>query len=107
LFVASGHYDEFTRYLVAPGTRPTIRLGDLMPGSAPQTNPDFEQGALNVNLVLRWEYQLGSVLYFVYSRAQSPSVTLASGEVGDLSWQAVRRAPAVDVALIKLSYWWG
>lgn len=58
-----------------------------------------------MNLVLRWEFHLGSVLYFVLARSQTPSVSLDPAEVASLSFGAVRRAPAVDVALVKLSFW--
>ena len=71
------------------------------------TNPDFEQGVLNVNVVLRWEYRLGSIAYLVYTRAQTPATMLLSGEAASLNLGAVRRAPAADVVLVKLSYWWG
>jgi hypothetical protein len=56
-------------------------LRDLVPfGGALPNNPDFQEGVLNVNVVLRWEYRLGSTLFL---------------------------APASDVFLVKLSYWWG
>ena len=34
---------------------------------------------MNVNLVLRWEYRLGSTLFLVYTRAQTPALTVAPG----------------------------
>ena len=57
--------------------------------------------------MLRWEYRLGSLLYLVYTRSQSPSVSLVPGDRGTLDLGAVRKAPATDVVLVKLSYWWG
>jgi hypothetical protein len=65
LFLASGHYTDFTQYQSDPtGPRPAIRSRPhaVQPGPIP-SNPDFEQGVLNVNVVLRWEYMLGSTLY--------------------------------------------
>ena len=51
-----------------------IAVSSLAPYAGPApANPDFVQGALNVNVVLRWEYRLGSLLYVVYSRAQIPN----------------------------------
>jgi hypothetical protein len=108
LFLASGHYSGFLSYQSDPaGPRPTVRLGDLRPAPPPGSNPDFEQGALNVNVVLRWEWRLGSLLYVVYTRSQVPNVSLGAGEVGALDLGSVRRAPAADVFIVKLSYWWG
>ena len=36
--------------------------------------PDTETATLNVNVVLRWEYRLGSTLFLVYTRAQNPAL---------------------------------
>jgi hypothetical protein len=57
--------------------------------------------------VFRWEYRLGSIAYLVYTRSQSPDVELRTGEPARLRFQNVSRGPAVDVLLLKLSYWWG
>ena len=111
LFLASGHYDQFSSFQSDPAAaRPAVRLADLQAfagARAPATNPDFQEGVLNVNVVVRWEYMLGSTLFLVYTRAQVPSVTLAPGEAAALSVGAVNRAPAQDVLLLKVSYWWG
>jgi hypothetical protein len=109
LFLASGHYAGFTQIQSDPnGPRPVVRLGNLTSyGGALPGNPDFEQGALNVNVVLRWEYQLGSIFYLVYTRAQIPTTVLGATEEGALNFAAVQRAPAADVVLAKLSFWWG
>lgn len=76
------------------------------PVPAIATNPDSEQGVLNVDLVLRWEYTLGSTLFVVYTRSQVPSVMLTPGEAASLGLGAVGRAPAAHVVLLKLSYFW-
>jgi hypothetical protein len=109
LFVAARHYADLASFTPLPGGgRPTIRVGDLQPGAPPPAeNPDTQEGALNVNVVLRWEFRAGSLLYLVYTRAQAPELTLQPGETGRLDLRSVRRGPAVDVVLLKLSYWWG
>jgi hypothetical protein len=106
LFVAAGHYSELSSFPrgAAPGA--TIRLAQLVPGATAGANPDFEQEALNVNVVFRWEYRLGSTLYLVYSRAQAPNVILDPGEPASLHLAAVLQSPAVDVLLVKVSFWW-
>lgn len=108
-FLASGHYSEFSQYQSAPtGPRPVVRISDLTPyGAALATNPDFQEGVLNVNVVMRWEYRLGSLLYLVYTRAQVPTVNLLPGESASLNLASVSRAPAADVVILKISYWWG
>jgi hypothetical protein len=108
LFLASGHYSGFLTFLSNPnGARPIVHVDDLRPAPPPFSNPDFEQAALNVNVVLRWEYTLGSLLYLVYQRAQVPSVSLSPGEQGTLDFGSLGRAPAADVFILKGSYWWG
>jgi hypothetical protein len=104
LFLSSGHYSDFSSAPVMPGSR--IRLGDLTPLATPPINADFQQAALNANVVLRWEYRLGSTLFLVYSRSQIPNVPLDPGETAALRLSAVNRVPAVDVILLKLSFWW-
>jgi hypothetical protein len=109
LFLAAGHYSDITHFQSDPaGPRPVVQLGNLTPyGGQLSSNPDFEQGALNVNVVLRWEYRLGSIVYLVYTRAQVPTTVLDPTETGVLNLGAVGRAPASDAVLAKLSFWWG
>ena len=109
LFLASGHYSNFTQFQSDPGgPRPHVRVQDLSPYVGQSVgNYDFEQGVLNVNVVLRWEYLLGSTLYLVYTRAQVPTTTLGPTDIGTLNLGAVGRAPTSDVILAKVSFWWG
>jgi hypothetical protein len=108
LFLASGHYQGFQSFSSNPnGPRPLVQLASLIPSGPPGTNPDFEQGALNANVVLRWEWRLGSLLYLVYTRSQVPNVSLDPGQVGTLDVASLKHAPAADLVIVKLSYWWG
>jgi hypothetical protein len=109
LFLASGHYRELAA--VPRGTVPSlVRLSDYalyqQAGATAPTNPDFEQGALNVNVVFRWEYRLGSTLFLAYSRAQTPAVQLRPDEMGRLNLGAIPHGAAVDTFLVKLTYWY-
>jgi len=106
LFLASGHYSDFSSFQAnAPGS--VVHLDALQPyATPPATNPDFIEGVLNVNVVLRWEYALGSTLFLVYTRSQVPAVTLLPGETGSLTFTPVSRAPAADIVLVKLTYFW-
>jgi hypothetical protein len=111
LFLASKHLSSFST-ASGSGEGSSIRLSDLMPmGEVPpsaKANPDTLTAVLNVNAVLRWEYRLGSVVYLVYTRAQSPNL--------GVTWPAFPRLDAgslagnrgsVDAVLLKASYWWG
>jgi hypothetical protein len=98
-------FSDFTTFSGPP--RSVVHLSDLAPGGPPPADPDFEEAALNVNVVLRWEYRVGSTLFLVYSRSQTPSLALEPGQVPVLDVGAALRAPAADVFLTKLTYWWG
>ena len=43
---------------------------------------DGVEGALNINVVLRWEYLLGATLFVIYRRSQVPNLSLAPGQPG-------------------------
>ena len=78
-----------------------------MPRDLPAFDTVALPRALNVNVVLRWEYLLGSTLFVVYTRSQVPRSTLSEGQTGQLDIAALHRGPASDAFLVKLSYWWG
>ena len=70
-------------------------------------NPDFEDAAINLNLVLRWEYRLGATLYLVYTHSQIPTVPLTDfAPPAGSSPSAFGHGQTSDVVLLKLSYWW-
>jgi hypothetical protein len=112
-FLAVGHYDEMRSLPVTStmGTRVTLaELTALPPAQAPPNSPDFQDAALNVNVVFRWEYRLGSTIYFVYSHSQIPSVPLpAMGGFMNpttLDPHAFGHGGTSDVFLLKFSSWW-
>lgn len=105
LFLTAEHYDSFFDAPRGKGVR--VRLADLTPyAGGPILDADYEEAALNMNVVLRWEYRLGSTLFLVYSRSQAPGVGLGSGESASLRVGDVTRVPAIDMILVKLSFWW-
>jgi hypothetical protein len=107
LFLASVHYGPFFVY---PKTtfREQVAFDALKPAGAPATSPDTEQATLNVNLVLRWEYRLGSTLFLVYTRAQTPALTVAPGAAAGFEVAPIWRGRASDdVVMVKLAYWLG
>jgi hypothetical protein len=107
-FFATGRYYDFTHFdTLGTGPRPVIALRDLTTGGPPPISPDFERASLAINVVLRWEYRLGSTLYLLYVRSQNPNVALDPFQVPRLDPYVLRTAPAADVVMLKLAYWIG
>jgi len=99
LFTAYGHYSSFFA-ATAIDERP-IGFADLRPIAA--TADGFYQAGLRINLVLRWEYRLGSTFFAVYNHARERlsgpgPATLAPVELGEQH--------GVDTFLVKWSYFW-
>jgi len=107
LFLASGDYSSLTE-LRGNGPRPAqLWLSELQPLTGGlDHNPDFQEAALNLNVVLYWEYMLGSTLYAVYTRAQEIDRNLDPGESPGVGVSTLERAPSVDTLLLKLAFWW-
>jgi hypothetical protein len=106
-FLAAGRFDDLRALPAVSGQR--IGLGDVAnapaPTLSPTPSPDFEEAALNLNVVFRWEYRLGSTAFLVYSRSQAPSLGNLTQPAALQPWALGTRASA-DVILFKLSYWW-
>jgi hypothetical protein len=104
-FFAAGHYSDFGDVPSArAGRGAVVHRDELRATNAPAENPDFRDAAINMNVVLRWEYLLGSTLFLVYTRTQAPHIELGPGQRGHLDFTALGRAPATDTVLLKLSY---
>jgi hypothetical protein len=72
LFGAGVSYGDALRAVAAPG-KPPVRFQDLSPGRPEDVPPDNDdrQAGLNVNVIVRWEWRLGSPLYLVYAHQSS------------------------------------
>ena len=104
LFLASGHYDDFRAWGLGGHTgsiEERVNLSALVATSAPAESPDFLDVSLNINAVVRWEYSLGSVVYLVFNRSQTPASSVTLTEPAALSFVPLGRAPAVDTLLLK------
>jgi hypothetical protein len=68
--------------------------------------PDFDLRSMRLNVVFRWEFRPGSSLFVVWTQQRRDQ--LASGEF-EFGRDASRvfTAPADDVFLVKVSYWFG
>ena len=105
LFSAGSHYSDFAVASARAGER--LDLDQLTPSSRPDSvdNPDFHEAAFNLNVVLRWEYRLGSTLYLVYTRNQSV-LGVAPGQEPTSGLLPLRLGPGptVDTFQVKWSY---
>ncbi|AMY12391.1 hypothetical protein LuPra_05664 [Luteitalea pratensis] len=68
--------------------------------------PDFNVRSLRANTVFRWEFRPGSAFYFVWTQQRRDAdATGAFDLTGDSG--RLFSAPADDVLLVKMSYWFG
>lgn len=92
-FFATGHYENI---------RALVGDADFVPYSY-SGNPDFDRQSFNSNIVLRWEYLPGSLLYLVWSQARA-----GSDDVYNASFQHnlddTFNTPPSNVFLLKISY---
>ncbi|HSN91107.1 MAG TPA: DUF5916 domain-containing protein [Anaeromyxobacteraceae bacterium] len=99
-------YRSFATTYAAVPAAGRIEGNALVPAPLPPglDDPDFRDAALNLNLVLRWEYRLGSTLFVVYTRSEAqpdgvpPEPSLAPPSPGN--------GAATDTFLVKWTYWW-
>src|SRR5439155_9892243 len=113
LFLARG---RFTSYFAAEkmGLAPRLRFSDLVADPAFRgdsdadgvKDDDFEDVALNLNLVLRWDYMPGAALLVVFTRAERGSVELRGAAPG-FGLRGLPNGPTEDVFLVKLTYYLG
>jgi hypothetical protein len=67
-------------------------------------NPDFSFRQFRSNLVIRWEYKTGSVLYLVWSQGRTSGSASWEGSMGR-NLDALWNADTHNVFLAKISYW--
>jgi hypothetical protein len=69
-------------------------------------DPDFNFKSLRVNAIFRWEWRLGSTLYFVWTQNRQDFSNLGQFSPGrDIG--KLFTAPANNVLLVRLAYWLG
>jgi hypothetical protein len=106
LFTAYGAYGTYYEG-VSDASRSPIRFASLMPVERENTD-DFHDVGLNLNLVLRWEYRLGSTLYVVYSRGQQRFPVAADERPPHtLLPVGLLAGAANDALMVKWSWYWG
>jgi hypothetical protein len=85
--------------LLADPSLRTVFIDRLEPGEFDPSQFNEQEGAVNANLVARWEFLPGSTAFLVYAHQQIPDPGAAAFSVFD-----VFRGPATDAVLIKLSW---
>jgi hypothetical protein len=105
LFTAYGVYGPYYE-ASSDAARTPIRFSGMRPTGS-RTEDDFYDVAFNLNVVLRWEYRLGSTLFLVYSRSQQGLPT-AEGQQAPATVlpRRLTSGPATDAVLLKWSYYW-
>ncbi len=100
LFTDYGRHGAFYTAAGRPGQ--VIGYGDLAESGAPSSSPDFQDAALNLSVVLRWEYRLGSTLFLVYTHdASGPPDRSPS-----LWPHGLSGGPVNDTVLGKWTWYW-
>jgi hypothetical protein len=104
-FLSTGRFTDY-REVERPRAR---RFEDrFVPLDAPWSGrtPDFDVQELNANLVVRWEYQPGSVLFLVWSQSRD---RVGPGDPFHFGHHARRlaHAPPENRLVLKASYWFG
>ena len=67
-------------------------------------NPDFNFHQFRSNLVAKWEYRLGSFIYFVWSGERTGLADRPDASIGE-SIKQLRKVFPNNIFLIKLNYW--
>jgi len=88
---------------VLPG-RARVAVADLAP-VAYGASPAAHEAVVNVNVVLRWEYRLGSALFLVYTRSQQELPASDGAVSARIGSPALFRGPVTDALLVKWTYW--
>jgi hypothetical protein len=103
---AKAYRDRFTIYnnpLIDGNTYGLDETGDML-ADYYIGNPDFNFHQFRSNLVAKWEYRLGSFIYFVWSSEKTGNTNSSGSSVGD-SFRQLRSVFPNNIFLIKLNYW--
>jgi hypothetical protein len=107
IFVASGHYGSTLTATPTRGEHPAIPLAALTASDFPAgaASPDFRDGVINLNVILRWEYQPGSVLMAIYVHQHNQvAFDPVMESVTGLRFDKFGNGHYVDIVQAKLTY---
>jgi hypothetical protein len=100
LFSSYGRYGPY--YTASGAVGQVIQPAALQPNGVPGSEPAFRETALNLSVVVRWEYRLGSTVYLVYTH----QATAATGLPPVLWPPQLHTGPALDTLLVKWTWYW-
>ncbi len=123
VFLSTGDYSNFKKVLNAhskqfeqrfytySGTEVTLNssdnnysVADVQEGPYNFTNPDFNFGQFRSNLVLRWEYKLGSILYMVWTHDQTNQLSTSQMSQSE-NFSNLFDTLSRNIFMIKFNYW--
>jgi len=78
--------------------------GELAANGVSWSNPDFDYRAFNLNAVLRWEYRLGSTMYFAWSHSRDGAVDDGRFRLWHDTGALFGYTPT-NVFLVKVNWW--
>lgn len=106
--LASRHYEDFLSFQSKlDGLNAIVHLSDLVSSARPTHAIDGTEPVLNLSAVLRWEYLPGSVLFVVYTRSQTPTLTYGPGQAAAFDLGVFNSGPGTNAITVKWSYWYG
>jgi len=104
---AKKYNDRFTLYqnpTLAGGVYELSDYDSGWPVFYSVNDPDFNFHQFRSNLVAKWEYRLGSFIYFVWSSERTGNNGFSEASVGE-SYRYLREAFPNNIFLVKVSYW--
>lgn len=104
---AKNYEDRFALYqnpLLISGMYELTDFDAGLPAICIVRNPDFNFHQFRSNLVAKWEYRLGSFIYFVWSSERTGSNSSSKASIGD-SYKYLGDVFPNNIFLIKLNYW--
>lgn len=120
-FVSRGNYSEFKRVVDPRASNyadrfvifndPVLSNGrylldennDLIPDYSIE-NPAFNFHQFRSNLVVKWEYRLGSFIYLIWSGERTGNTDSPEASLGE-SYRQLRKIFPNNIFLVKLNYW--
>jgi len=104
---AKNYQDRFEIYqdpVLTNGTYYLTDFDEAWPTIISVSNPDFNFHQFRSNLVAKWEYRLGSYIYFVWSSDRTGSNEYSGASLGD-SFRYLGDVFPNNIFLIKMNYW--
>jgi hypothetical protein len=104
--VADDYNDRFSMYnnvVLADGNYQLDENGDMLPDYS-ISNPDFNFHQFRSNFVAKWEYRLGSTIYFVWSSERTGNTGYSQATYGE-SYKELRSIFPKNTFIVKFNYW--